>query len=55
MSEYQIIIYGAATLLALLLFVMLMLKSVKFRKLELQQAQKDVLLTENEKDRKSVV
>lgn len=49
MSEYQIIIYGAATLLALLLFVMLMLKSVKFRKLELQQAQKDVLLTENEK------
>ncbi len=49
MSEYQIIIYGAATLLALLLFVMLMLKSVKFRKLELQQAQNDVLLTENEK------
>lgn len=49
MSEHQIIIYGAATLLALLLFVMLMLKSVKFRKLELQQAQKDVLLTENEK------
>lgn len=49
MSEYQIIIYGAAALLALLLFVMLMLKSVKFRKLELQQAQKDVLLTENEK------
>ncbi len=49
MSEYQIIIYGAATLLTLLLFVMLMLKSVKFRKLELQQAQKDVLLTENEK------
>lgn len=49
MSEYQIITYGAATLLALLLFVMLMLKSVKFRKLELQQAQKDVLLTENEK------
>lgn len=49
MSEYQIIIYGAATLLALLLFVMLMLKSVKFRKLELQQAQKDVMLTENEK------
>lgn len=49
MSEYQIIICGAATLLALLLFVMLMLKSVKFRKLELQQAQNDVLLTENEK------
>lgn len=49
MSEYQIIIYGAAALLALLLFVMLMLKSVKFRKLELQQAQKDVMLTENEK------
>ena len=49
MPEYQIIICGAAAGLVLLMLVMLILKSVKFRKLELQQAQNDVLLAENEK------
>lgn len=49
MPEYQIIICGAAAGLVLLLLVMLILKSVKFRKLELQQAQNDVLLAENAK------
>ncbi len=49
MPEYQIIICGAAAGLVLLMLVMLILKSVKFRKLELQQAQNDVLLAENAK------
>ena len=49
MAEYQIIIYGVAAGLVLLMLVMLILKSVKFRKLELQQAQNDVLLAENAK------
>ncbi len=49
MPEYQMIIYGVAAGLVLLMLVMLILKSVKFRKLELQQAQNDVLLAENAK------
>ena len=49
MPEYQIIICGAAAGLVLLMLVMLILKSVKFRKLELQQVQNDVLLAENAK------
>ncbi len=50
MPEYQIIICGASAGFALLVLVMLIYKSVKFRKLELQQAQNNVLLAASEKN-----
>lgn len=51
MSEYQVLmlVCCAASGFALLMLVMMMYKSAKLRKLELQQAQNNVLFTANEK------
>ena len=51
MSEYQVLmlVCCAVSGVALLMLVMMMYKSAKLRKLELQQAQNNVLFTANEK------